>query len=80
MIYFILYLKKMYNIVETISHNLTELVETMNSMQEKIDKLEKELATEKLKNKTKNTSKNTNENTSKNKENIPDWELPIQAY
>ena len=70
----------MYNIVETISHNLTELVETMNNMQKKIDKLEKELATEKLKNKTKNTSKNTNENTSKNKENIPDWELPIQAY
>jgi len=74
----------MYNIVETISHNLTELVETMNNMQQKIDKLEKELATEKTKNKTKNTrentSKNTRENTSKNKENIPDWELPIQAY
>lgn len=66
----------MYNIVETISHNLTELVETMNNMQQKIDKLEKELATEKSKNKTKNTS----ENTSKIKENIPDWELPIQAY
>jgi hypothetical protein len=66
----------MYNIVETISHNLTELVETINKMQEKIDKLEKELATEKIKNKTKNISQNTN----KNKENIPDWELPIQAY
>ena len=66
----------MYNIVETISHNLTELVETMNNMQQKIDKLEKELATEK----TKNKIKNTRENTSKNKENIPDWELPIQAY
>lgn len=66
----------MYNIVETISHNLTELVETMNNMQQKIDKLEKELATEKTKNKT----KNTRENKSKNKENIPDWELPIQAY
>ena len=66
----------MYNIVETISHNLTELVETMNNMQQKIDKLEKELATEKTKNKT----KNTRENTSKNKENMPDWELPIQAY
>jgi len=66
----------MYNIVETISHNLTELVKTMNNMQQKIDKLEKELATEKSKNKTKNTS----ENTSKNKENMPDWELPIQAY
>lgn len=66
----------MYNIVETISHNLTELVETMNNMQQKIDKLEKELATEKSKNKIKNTS----ENTSKNKENMPDWELPIQAY
>ena len=66
----------MYNIVETISHNLTELVETINKMQQKIDKLEKELDIEKTKNKT----KNTNQNTSKNKENMPDWELPIQAY
>ena len=63
----------MYNIVETISHNLSELVQTMSYMQEKIDKLEKELAEEKQK----------NENLKKpleNKENIPDWELPLQAY
>jgi len=63
----------MYNIVETLSDNLTKLVQTMNQMQEKIDNLEKELAEEKQK----------NENFKKpleNKENIPDWELPIQAY
>ena len=63
----------MYNIVETISHNLSELVQTMSKMQEKIDKLEKELAEEKKKNKIFKKS-------IENKENMPDWELPIQAY
>jgi chromosome segregation ATPase len=63
----------MYNIVETISNNLSELVQTMSKMQEKIDKLEKELAEEKKKNKIFKKS-------IENKENMPDWELPIQAY
>ena len=63
----------MYNIVETISHNLSELVQTMSKMQEKIDTLEKELEEEKQKNK--NFKKSV-----ENKENMPDWELPIQAY
>lgn len=63
----------MYNIVETISHNLSELIQTMSKMQEKIDTLEKELEEEKQKNK--NFKKPL-----ENKENMPDWELPIQAY
>jgi uncharacterized coiled-coil protein SlyX len=63
----------MYNIVETISHNLSELIQTMSKMQEKIDTLEKELEEEKQKNK--NFKKSV-----ENKENMPDWELPIQAY
>ena len=63
----------MYNIVETISHNLSELVQTMSKMQQKIDNLEKELEEEKQKNKMFKKS-------IENKENMPDWELPIQAY
>ena len=61
------------NIVETISHNLSELVQTMSKMQQKIDNLEKELEEEKQKNKMFKKS-------IENKENMPDWELPIQAY
>ena len=66
----------MYNIVDNIGDTIIQLNDRINNYKNKVELLENKIKT--LEN-TLDKLKQSNI-ISSNKENIPDWELPIQAY